>query len=191
MAKPLATTPHERMMRLAVIVVLTGILAALFAYGLQPRDPRDLESEFRGKTMNDFEAPLFERYQAEFGETLRYTEYADKGTPLVVNFWASWCIPACYNEAPRLEAAWQKYQGQILMIGVNFQDELHDAEEFLDRFDKTYPAVRDPRGAVGIEWGVYGVPETYFIRGDGTLSYKHNGEISVETLETQIRALLE
>ena len=179
------------MMRVVTVVAITVVLAALFAFGLQPRDPRDLDSEFKGRTMNDFEAPLFERYQEEFGETLRYSEYAGKGTPLVVNFWASWCIPACWNEAPRLEAAWRKYQGQILMIGVNFQDELQDAEEFLDRFDKTYPSVRDPRGSVGIEWGVYGVPETYFIRADGTLNYKHSGEISVETLETQIRAILE
>ena len=179
------------MIRIAVVVGITAIFAALFAFGLQPRDPRALESEFVGRTMNDFEAPLFERYQEEFGETLRYSEYAGKGTPLVVNFWASWCIPACWNEAPRLEAAWQKYQGQILMIGVNFQDEVEDAEEFLDRFDKTYPSVRDPRGSVGIEWGVFGVPETFFIRADGTLSYKHNGEISTETLETQIQALLQ
>ena len=179
------------MTKVLIVVGITAVLAALFAFGLQPRDPRDLDSTFKGRTMNDFEAPLFERYQEEFGETLRYSDYAGKGTPLVVNFWASWCIPACWNEAPRLEAAWRKYQGQILMIGVNFQDELQDAEEFLDRFDKTYPSVRDLRGSVGIEWGVYGVPETYFIRADGTLNYKHSGEISVETLETQIRAILE
>lgn len=179
------------MIRIIIVVAVTVGLAVLFAFGLQPRDPRDLESGFVGRTMNDFEAPLFERYQEEFSEEMRYSDYAGKGTPLVVNFWASWCIPACWNEAPRLEAAWQKYQGQILMIGVNFQDEVEDAEEFLDRFDKSYPSVRDPRGSVGIEWGVYGVPETYFIRGDGTLSHKHNGEINMETLETQIQALLQ
>lgn len=179
------------MTRVVIVIGITVVLGALFAFGLQPRDPRDLDSQFAGRTMNDFEAPLFERYQEEFGETMRYTEYAGKGTPLVVNFFASWCIPACWNEAPRLEAAWQKYQGQILMIGVNFQDELEDAEEFLDRFEKSYPSVRDPRGSIGIEWGVFGVPETFFIRADGTLSYKHNGEISVETLDTQIRELLQ
>lgn len=178
------------MMRVVAVVAITVLLAALFVFGLQPRDPRDLESEFVGKTMNDFEAPLFERYQQEFGATLRYSEVAGQGTPLVVNFWASWCVPACWNEAPRLQAAWQKYQGQILMIGVDFQDEVEDAEAFLDRFGKTYPSVRDPRGSVGIEWGVFGVPETFFIRADGTLSYKHNGEISTETLEAQIQELL-
>lgn len=179
------------MTRLLIVVGIVAILAALFAFGLQPRDARDLDSEFVGKTMNDFDAPLFERYRVEFGDTLRYSKYAGNGTPLVVNFWASWCVPACWNEAPRLEAAWRKYQGQILMIGVNFQDEVEDAEEFLDRFGKSYPSVRDPRGSVGIEWGVFGVPETYFIRSDGTLSYRHNGEISTETLEAQIRAILQ
>jgi cytochrome c biogenesis protein CcmG/thiol:disulfide interchange protein DsbE len=141
--------------------------------------------------MNDFEAAVFERYQEEHGETIRYSEYAGQGKPLVINFWASWCIPACWNEAPRLEAAWREYRGRIHMIGVNFQDELKDAEEFLDRFGKSYPNVRDPRGSIGIDWGVLGVPETYFIRADGTLSHKRNGEISTEVLETQIRALLQ
>lgn len=179
------------MTRIAIVVGVTAILAALFTFGLRPRDARDLDSEFVGRTMNDFQAPLFERYREEFGETLRYSEYGGTGTPLVINFWASWCVPGCWNEAPRLEAAWQKYQGQILMIGVNFQDETEDAEAFLDRFGKSYPSVVDARGSVGIEWGVFGVPETYFIRGDGTLSHKHNGEISTETLETQIAALLQ
>ena len=179
------------MKKLLLVVGITATLAALFAFGLQPRDPRNLESEFKGRTMNDFEAPLFDRYQKEFGETIRYSDYAGKGTPLVVNFWASWCIPACWNEAPRLEAAWQQYQGQILMIGVNFQDEIEDAEEFLDRFDKSYPNVRDARASVGIEWGVFGVPETYFIKADGTLNYKHSGEISTEVLEEQIQAILQ
>ena len=178
------------MFRILIVLAIAATLAALFAFGLQPRDPRDLDSAFLSRTMNDFEAPVFERYQERYGETLRYSEHAGSGTPLVVNFWASWCIPACWNEAPRLEAAWKKYQGQILMIGVNFQDEAPDANEFLDTFGKTYPAVRDASGRVGIEWGVFGVPETFFIHGDGTLSYKHNGEISSEVLDEQIQILL-
>lgn len=180
----------NRSLRIAVVLAFAGTLTGLFVFGLQPRDPRDVTSRFVGRTMNDFEAPLFERYRERYGDALRYAEHAGRGTPLVVNFWASWCVPACWNEAPRLEAAWRKYQGQILMVGVNFQDEEADANAFLDRFGKTYPSVQDRNGAVGIEWGVFGVPETFFIRGDGTLSFKHNGEISTEILETQIQALL-
>lgn len=177
------------MKRLLIVVAVVAALGALFVYGLQPRDQRDVASVRLGRTMPDFEAPLFERYQAQYGETLRYSDHL--GQPLVVNVWASWCIPACWNEAPRLEAAWKKYGAQAMMIGVNFQDEDEDAEAFLDRFGKTYPSVKDPKGVVGIDWGVFGVPETYFIRADGTLNYKHNGEISTEVLETQIEALLE
>ena len=176
---------------LGVLLGLAGLLTALFAFGLQPRDPRDVDSPRLAKTLEDFEAPLFERYRGEYGDTLRYADYAAKGTPLVVNVWASWCRPACWNEAPRLEAAWERYRGQILMIGINFQDDAAEAEAFLERFGKTYPNVQDPRGRIGIDWGVFGVPETYFIRGDGTLAYKHNGEISPEALQTQIEALLE
>lgn len=178
------------MIRSLIVLLLVATLAALFVFGLQPRNERDIDSAFLGRTMNDFEAPVFERYQPQYGATLRYSDVVGKGTPVVVNFWASWCRPACWNEAPRLEAAWKEYQGQILMIGVNYQDEEEDAREFLDTFGKTYPAVKDPSGRVGIEWGLFGVPETFFIRRDGTLSYKHNGEISADVLEEQIQALL-
>lgn len=178
------------MKRVLVVLVVVTALAALLAFGMQPRDPRAVASPHIGKTLNDWEAPVFERYQAQYGETLRYSDYAGKGTPLVINFWASWCV-ACAAEAPRLEAAWRKHQAQVLFLGVDFQDKDEDARDMMDRFDKTYPSVKDPKGRVGIEWGVFGVPETFFIRADGTLSYKHIGEISTETLETQIRALLE
>lgn len=178
------------MTRVLLVLAIAGTLAAVFAFELQPRDVSDIDAAFVHMATNDFEAPVFERYQEQYGATLRYSEYAGKGTPVVVNFWASWCIPACWNEAPRLEAAWKKYQGQILMIGVNFQDQAPDANEFLDTFGKTYPAVRDANGRIGVEWGVFGVPETFFIHGDGTLSYTHNGEISAEVLEEQIQVLL-
>jgi cytochrome c biogenesis protein CcmG/thiol:disulfide interchange protein DsbE len=178
------------MVRAMLGLAIAGALATVLAFEARPRDAGDTDSAFLHLATNDFEAPVFERYREEYGATLRYSEHAGKGTPVVVNFWASWCVPACWNEAPRLEAAWRKYQGQILMIGVNFQDEAVTGNEFLDTFGKTYPAVRDASGRIGIEWGVFGVPATFFIRGDGTLSYTHNGEINPEVLEEQIQVLL-
>jgi cytochrome c biogenesis protein CcmG/thiol:disulfide interchange protein DsbE len=176
------------MTRVLVVLVLGLGLAALLAYGLQPRNPRDVRSPNIDRVLPTFEGALLERYHEAYGEALRSVDYA--GTPLVVNFWASWC-PPCRREAPRLEAAWREYEGQVMFIGVNFQDKDEAAEAFLERFPKSYPSVRDPRGSIGIDWGVFGLPETYFIRADGTLSFKQNGEISMETLETQLQALLE
>lgn len=63
--------------------------------------------------------------------------------------------------------------------------------EFLDRFNKPFPSVRDPKGVIGIDWGVFGVPETYFIRADGTLHFKKNGEISAEGIDEYTQALIE
>ena len=175
------------MKRLLIVTAIVLGLAALFAFGLQPRDARDIASPRINKTLPEFEAPLLERYQDRYGETLHLADYA--GQPLVVNFWASWC-PPCRREAPRMEAAWRKYQDRVMFIGVNFQDKAEDAEGFLSQHPKSYPSVSDPRGSIGIDWGVFGLPETYFIRADGTLSFKQSGETGAEMLEAQIEALL-
>lgn len=172
-----------------VIVVVAG-LAGLFVFGLRPRDPRDVASNRVGQTMPDFEAPVLPRYVAEYGDTLRFSDYLGADVPVVVNVWASWCKPACWNEAPRWEAAWERYRGRIMIIGVNFQDKVEDAEAFVELFDKRFPSVSDPRGRIGIDWGVFGVPETYFLRADGTLYFKHSGEISSGAIEQHIEALL-
>ncbi len=180
-----------KMRRIWPVALVVAVLAALFVFGLRPRDPRDVASTRLGKPMPDFEAPVLPRYAAEYGVTLRLSDYLDRGMPVVVNVWASWCIPACWNEAPRWEAAWERYQGRVMIIGVNFQDNVTDAEAFVERFDKRFPSVSDPRGRIGIDWGVFGVPETYFLRANGTLSFKYSGEISTAVIDQRIREVLE
>lgn len=178
--------------RLVFVLAVVAALMGLFLFGLLRGQPnRDIASNLLGKSLDDWEAPVFERFVGEYGPTLRYSELLESGKPLVVNVWAEWCYPACWNEAPRLQAAWERYRGQINLVGVDFQDSEDKANEFMDRFGFTFPNVKDPRGNIGIAWGVFGVPETFFIRADGTLNYKHSGEISMETLEAQIQELLE
>ena len=177
------------MMRVVTVLVFTAALGALFVFGLQPRDARDVDSPFVGRVMDDFDAPVVERYRADYGDMLRFSE--QQGKPVVVNFWASWCIPACWNEASRWKAAYERYGDEVLILGINFQDQEADMNEFLDRFDKPFPSVRDPQGVIGIDWGVFGVPETYFIRADGTLHFKKNGEISAEEIDEHMQALIE
>lgn len=178
----------NRGLLLAAVVVVAAGLGVLFRWGLEPRDARDVASPLVDRTLEDWEAPVLPRYRDEWGDTLRYSDLT--GRPLVVNVWASWCRPACYNEAPRWKAAWERHGDRVRIVGVNFQDTPGDAAVFLDRFDKQFPSVSDPRGRIGIAWGVFGVPETYFVRPDGTLSHKHNGEIDMDTIERQIEALL-
>ena len=92
-----------------------------------------------------------------------------RGTPLVLNFWASWCDP-CRAEAKVLERAWKEQSGgDVLFLGLDAQDAREDARDFISQFGLTFPHVRDPGNDTQREWGVTGLPETYFIAADGTV----------------------
>ena len=92
-----------------------------------------------------------------------------KGKPVVVNFWASWCIP-CKDEAPALQATYEKYKSQgLVVLGVDAQDFRQDAKRFMKRFGLTYPVVYDGSGSTLGRWGVTGFPETFFVDRKGRL----------------------
>jgi cytochrome c biogenesis protein CcmG, thiol:disulfide interchange protein DsbE len=178
------------MKRLVIVIVLTAALAGLFAYGVfAPRYERDVASPRLDREMPDFRLETFPRYFADYGSTVSLSEFA--GKPVVVNFWASWCRPACYNEAPHLEAAWRSYGDRVQFVGVGVQDPEPQAEAFLDLFNFTFPSGKDPNMRVSIDYGVHGLPETFFIRGDGTLKHRHIGEISEGELIRRVEALLD
>jgi cytochrome c biogenesis protein CcmG/thiol:disulfide interchange protein DsbE len=86
-----------------------------------------------------------------------------QGRPVVVNFWASWCIP-CREEAPLLERTWRRYRDDgVVFLGVNIKDARSDARDFIEEFGVTYPNVRDVDGKLTRDFGVQGIPETFFI----------------------------
>jgi cytochrome c biogenesis protein CcmG/thiol:disulfide interchange protein DsbE len=96
-----------------------------------------------------------------------------RGKAVVLNFWASWCVP-CKGEAAMLEQAWKQYRSQgVVFLGVDYHDVTSDARTFLTRHDITYPTVQDGSGAVGDRYGLTGVPETYFIDRRGRLVGSH------------------
>lgn len=177
------------MRRVAIVVLVIGALGALFAYGLKPRDDREVASARLGRVMPDFEAPLLPRYVGQYGDSLRLSDFLNKGEPVVVNVWASWC-DVCIQEAPVLEAAWERYRGRVTMLGLDFQDKVSDGETFVGRFGVGYPSFSDPKGRIGIDWGVFGVPETYFLRPDGSLLHKHYGGLTPAVMDKQIAELL-
>ena len=110
-----------------------------------------------------------------------------RGKAVIVNFWASWCVP-CKEEAPRLEKAWREYkQRGLVVVGVDAQDFETDARRFVARYDVTYPVVHDGPGATLGHWGVTGFPETFFVDRRGRLvGKKIEGPVSDEELAKYI-----
>ncbi len=161
---------------LAVIPVLL-----LLAYGFKT-DPRQVPSPLIDRPAPPFALSFFE------GGTTGLEQL--RGKPVVLNFWASWCFPACYEEAPALEAAWQAYRDRGLMvIGVDIQDREADARQFIERFKLSFPNGPDPQGKVSINYGVYGVPETFFIDRQGKIHYKHVGALDQKVLKVKIEEM--
>ncbi len=179
------------MKRIVYVLAVVIALAALFFYGLtRGRPDRDVRSNLLDRPVPTFALPLHAPYIDEYGETFVMADYL--GTPMVINFWASWC-PPCYREAPRLEAAWQEYRDRVLFIGIQTQDKGKQVAglDFVEQFSLSFPNLIDDNSRVSIEYGLFGVPETFFIRADGTLSHKHAGELTSEVLQTQIAELLQ
>ncbi len=111
-----------------------------------------------------------------------------RGKAVVINFWASWCVP-CREEAPRLQAAWEKWQDEgVVVLGINAQDFVGDARTFVARYGLTYPNVHDGPGSTLGRFGVTGFPETWFVDREGRLvGARIQGPVSEQELEENIR----
>jgi cytochrome c biogenesis protein CcmG/thiol:disulfide interchange protein DsbE len=163
-------------------VVVLPLLAVL-AFGLR-RDPRALPSPLVGRPAPAFALELFDG---------RHLAMADLGGKVVVlNFWASWCVPACTEEAPHLQSLWTHYGHRgVVVVGVNIQDREAPARDFIQRFAQTFPNGMDPRGRISIDYGVYGVPETFVIDRQGRTVFKQAGAVTEEMLVPHLEPLLE
>ena len=174
---------------LRVIAILAALLcvlalAALLALGLANRSPVTGRS---GVTRIDKPAPPM-NMPLYGGGSLTSSDYADK--PVVVNFWASWCGP-CRQEAPVFERLSREYSERgVLFIGVNIQDAERDAEAYLREFDITYPNGIDEDGSVSIDYGVIGIPVTFFIGRDGIVQRRWAGVMREAQLRKWIDELV-
>jgi len=120
-------------------------------------------------------APAFSLERLDRDGTLSLASLRGKG--VVLNFWASWCIP-CKDEAPLLERVWQTYRDRgLVVVGVNIQDLEQEARRFIAQTNPTYSNVRDVDGAVHRAYGLTGVPETFFITRDGRIIRKFPGAV--------------
>ena len=173
-----------------VPVLIFAAIAGAFTYALMTADPSKLPSALVGKPAPDV---TFEALAdvTNNGKALRGFSAADlsKGKVTVVNFWASWCVP-CATELPLLIEL--KKQADVQIVSVNYKDQPAAAQRFLGEYGNPFSAIGiDPKGRGAIEWGVYGMPETFIVRGDGTIAYKHIGEITAENLKQKLLPAVE
>lgn len=169
------------MKRFFLVAVLAAVIA-LFGWALtRPASDQALASPLVGKPAPVFTIPL---YAAD--STVSLSEL--RGRPVVVNFWASWCL-ACRDEAAVLEAGWREHGADVDFVGIAVDDEERAARAFIARYGKTYHLGPDVEGTIAVDYGLFGVPETFFIGADGTILAKHVGPLTQADLESRIAEL--
>lgn len=171
--------------RFLIPLIIVAALAGLFFYALNAGDPSRLPSALIGKPAPTFDLPAVEGIAQTGKETPGFAS-ADlaKGEVSVVNVWASWCGP-CIQEHPLLTGL--KKDHDIRLLGINYKDAPSAALRFLGRLGNPYDALgADTTGRVAIDWGVYGVPETYVVDGKGDIVYKIVGPLTEDNIKNEL-----
>ena len=169
-------------------------LVALLGFGLT-RDPRAIPSPLPGRAAPDFALSVIRRGDlaevavADVGDTVRLARL--RGQVVVLNFWASWCL-ACRAEHGVLSSVASTYVGRpVRFVGVLYQDAPEKGRVWIQEMGgQTYTAVNDPGSRTAIDYGLYGVPETFFIGPDGRVAYKHIGPVTDSVLTVHVDSLL-
>jgi cytochrome c biogenesis protein CcmG/thiol:disulfide interchange protein DsbE len=165
--------------RYIIPILVLAALVALFAVGLQ-HDPREVPSPLIGKAAPAFHLPL--------REGAVYTERDLKGRPLLVNFFASWC-EGCQVEHPGLLKLAREQNVEI--VGMAYKDKPADLNLWLQRHGDPYrKIVLDEQGSAGLDWGVYGVPETFVLNAQGVIVYKQIGPMTEQAWQEKIAPLM-
>ena len=183
--------PPTRRGRLFVLLPLVAFLglAALFLVRLGAGDASRIPSALIGHNAPATDLPAVSGLERD-GQPVPGIAAADFMTAVtVLNVWASWCVP-CHDEAPLLlRLAGDK---RIRLVGINYKDEADNARRFLGRYGNPFAAAgADTKGRAAIEWGVYGVPETFVVGRDGKIAYKLVGPITPDNLDSVLKPEIE
>jgi len=164
-------------------------LAALFFYRLGAGDPSRLPSALIGHPIPATNLPPLPGLERDGKPVPGLTNATFEGAVTLVNVWASWCVP-CHDEVPYLEQL--SKDKRIQLVGINYKDAPDNARRFLNRYGNPFVATgQDEAGRASIDWGVYGVPETYVVDRQGRIAYRHVGPIMPRDLERTILPMLE
>ena len=170
----------SRVVRVGIVVALLG-LAAVLALAFR-RDPHDIRTGTVGKP-----APALSLDRLDGSGHLSVADY--KGRVIVLNFFASWCIP-CTQENPALVHVYERYRASdVVFVGVNFQESRESGLSYVRRMGMSWPTLADDDGRAALSFGVFGPPETFFIGPDGVIAGRHIGPIDEQTLIAGIESL--
>jgi len=170
------------------LIVFIGV-AALFYVGLGEGDPSKLPSALIGKPVPATDLPPVPGLSVDGKPVPGLTNATLKDSVSVVNVWASWCVP-CHDEVPFLDALGK--DKRIKLVGINYKDAPDNARRFLNRYGNPFVATgQDENGRTSIDWGVYGVPETFLIGRDGRIAYKLVGPLTADNLKSTLLPQIE
>ncbi len=177
----------------SVIAVATATpVIGLLAWGLT-RDPNNIPSPLPGRQAPAFALAVFAPGQADLrrpiGDTVSLASL--RGKVVVLNFWASWCL-ACRDEHEALSTVARQYTGQpVQFLGVLYNDVPDKGRAWIAEMGgQSYPSVDDPGARVAIDYGLYGVPETFFLDAAGRVAYKHTGPVTPGIVRLKVDSLM-
>jgi cytochrome c biogenesis protein CcmG/thiol:disulfide interchange protein DsbE len=184
-----AAPVRRRRLLVLLPLVLFLALAALFLYRLGAGDPSRIPSALIGRPVPATDLPPVTGLTRDNVPVPGLANGDFTGAVTLVNVWASWCVP-CHDEAPILmKLAEDK---RLRMVGINYKDQPDNARRFIGRYGNPFVAVgADPNGRGSIDWGVYGVPETFVVGRDGRIAFKLVGPITPDNLERALKPAIE
>ena len=191
MSEPATSDAQPRTRRWVVALPLIGFaaLAGLFLVRLYGGDPSKIPSALIGRPAPQTAMPALEGLAINGNAVPGLDPAAFKGKVSVVNVWASWCVP-CHDEAPLLTALAR--DKRLQMVGINYKDSPDNARRFLGRYGNPFSIVGvDGNGRGSIEWGVYGVPETFVVGREGTILYKMVGPVTPANVDSVLKVEIE
>ena len=167
---------NSRVLLVGLVVVAPLVAVLVLNLG---RNPHAIGSPLVGRA-----APEFTLRPLDGGEPVTLASL--RGRPVVLNFWATWCVP-CFQEHPLLVSAARSLGDRARFIGVIYEDSEQQVRGFLARQGSAYPSLVDPGSRTAIAFGIFGVPETYFIDAEGRIAAKHVGPLDAPSLEAKLR----
>jgi cytochrome c biogenesis protein CcmG/thiol:disulfide interchange protein DsbE len=190
MSEPIAeTAPRSRRWLVALPLVVFAGLAALFLLRLYGGDPSKIPSALIGQPAPQTVLPALEGLLRDGTQVPGLDPAAFKGKVSLVNVWASWCVP-CHDEAPLLTELAK--DNRLQLVGINYKDAPDNARRFLGRYGNPFGIVgADANGRASIEWGVYGVPETFIVGREGTIVYKMVGPVTPQNFDSVLKVEIE